>query len=876
MSTWLKFCLAVMSSLLFVPDARKAAAQESLTSVAAPPATAAATQLPEVLPRPREVELRGPLGEVLRRGLLRLSEAPYDNLPWIQADLDPSLPVDRIFREWSGDVSGRYIEVMSLTSTREPTASDLLSDLLRAVPNLQKPDGHFGGEIGNAVQTLEFRQQPVFWGNARLLVALVTAARELQQPELLGPAKRIGDFFVPIVDAVCVPQNAARWKDEAQDSFSFVTDFFPAVEGLALLYETTRDAHYLAAAERMAEFFLQFDHEPNGHSHGNMSAWRGILELYRVTGKTLYREQSVRKWERVTRHGFVWPIGGTGEGWSLGGGLKNAVGGRSITEACADSDWLRFNLALWHDTGDTRYLDLAERHVHNQYLANQALNGGHGHRPVLVDSQGLITGLDGVAACDATWCCSLHGPLGLVYLKSYLAAGSDTGVFVNFPLDFTSQVTSRGVAWTVTCRARPDYLSGRAELDIELASQGTTPAGPDPVPVPVPVQNTLLVRMPVWASSVRVTDADGHAVTAPLADGYLRIERAFAAGDPLHMVFETGLALEGRAGQKIDVQRGEVTRVPDAALTAGPLVLFASGLRSPTNLLLLSDAQGRLRSLAMGDNRLRTIALPSPETTAEQLVTATDPREVSLAPWSGAPAATLFVNHWLVVQENTWSEATRSKLSVLASSAARSVFGENLEQRPQFWNAPAGWRFTPAGVEVARRWSIQAEDLVVSGGGIGLWAGEGYRDYRFEFAVCLPRESDGVVGWVVRAKNPCEGILFQIESADSTQLAERDPRTRPNSLRSYVVRPGDLGSRLELKDVVSLPKPVMRGESHEVAVECVRDGISVSLDGLVVHTQKDYGMADGSVGFRAGAGMEDGSRGANEVGLFRQIRLTQR
>ena len=69
----------------------------------------------------------------------------------------------------------------------------------------------------------------------------------------------------------------------------------------------------------------------------------------------------------------------------------------------------------------------------------------------------------------------------------------------------------------------------------------------------------------------------------------------FAAGDPIHLVFETGLALEGRTGQKIDVQRGEVTRVTDAALTAGPWVLFATGLRSPTNLLLLSDAQGKSR-----------------------------------------------------------------------------------------------------------------------------------------------------------------------------------------------------------------------------------------------------------------------------------------
>ncbi len=144
------------------------------------------------------------------------------------------------------------------------------------------------------------------------------------------------------------------------------------------------------------------------------------------------------------------------------------------------------------------------------------------------------------------------------------------------------------------------------------------------------------------------------------------------------------------------------------------------------------------------------------------------------------------------------------------------------------------------------------------------------------FAMCLPQDNDGLVGWVVRAKNSCEGILFQIECADSTLPTERDPRTRPNSLRSYVVLPGDLGSRLDLKEVIALSKPVLRGESHDIATECVGNDVSVYLDGNLVHTQKDYGMSEGSVGFRAGAGMEDGSQGAREVGWFRQIRLIMR
>jgi hypothetical protein len=863
MTLRINHCVTVLISLVCVAWTCRAEAHERPASTAANVSQPKTTWLPEVLPRPRDVELRGPLGEALQRGLSRLRVKPYDSLPWIRADLDQSEQVDRIFKEWSGDVSGRYIEVMSLTSSTGPATRDLLRELLPAVPALQRADGHFGGEIGDAAKQLEYRQQPVFWGNTRLLVGLITAARELGQPALLEPAKRIGDFYVPLVDALCVPQNADRWKNEAQDSFSFITDFFPAVEGLALLYGATHEKRYLDAAERMAAFFLQFDHEPNGHSHGNLSAWRGILELYELTGKAQYGEQSIRKWERVTSQGFVWPIGGSGEGWSHGGGLKNAVGGRSITEACADSDWLRFNLKLWHCTGQTVYLDAAERHVHNQYLANQAVNGGHGHRPVLVDGQGQITGLDGAAACDATWCCSLHGPLGLEYLKSYLAAGSDSGVFVNFPLDFASKVTSRGVAWTVTCRAKPDYLNGRAELDIELSPQGAANA----------VQTTLLVRVPAWARSIHATDAEGHAITALVDGGYLHIDRSFAAGSPVHLDVETGLALEGRALRKIEPPCGQVTRIADAALTAGPLVLFATGLRSPANLLLLSDSKGQLRPLAIKDQGLHSIALPGSEITTEQLATGDEMRPVKLAPWSGVPDATLFVNHWMVVPEASLSDAAKAALSAQASRSTLSTFGEDLERRPPFWNAPAGWRFTQAGLEVSRRWSIQAQDLVVSGGGVGLLAGESYRDYRFEFAACLPQDSDGLVGWVVRAKNSCEGILFQIECADSTLPAERDPRTRQNSLRSYVIRPGDLGSRLELKEVVALPKPVARGESHDVATECIGDTVSVYVDGNLVLKQKDFGMSEGSVGFRAGAGMEDGSQGAREVGLFRKIRL---
>ena len=61
----------------------------------------------------REVTLAGPLGVALRRGVARLAEPPYTE-PWLRADV--SFEINRIFTNYSGDASGRFLELATLTS----------------------------------------------------------------------------------------------------------------------------------------------------------------------------------------------------------------------------------------------------------------------------------------------------------------------------------------------------------------------------------------------------------------------------------------------------------------------------------------------------------------------------------------------------------------------------------------------------------------------------------------------------------------------------------------------------------------------------------------------------------------------------------------
>ena len=365
----------------------------------------------------------------------------------------------------------------------------------------------------------------MLWGNARLLVGLVTAAQQFHDEELLASARRLGDFYVNTADQLCSPAREADYRSSGTYGDGYTCCYFPAIEGLAMLYRATKDDRYLKHAERMAEFFTKFDCLPVEHSHGNLCAWRGILDLYEITGNRTYLDRAKAKWDAAMKGGFVWPLGGVGEHWYV------FFPG---DEGCSESDWLRFNLDLWRFTGQTRYLDVAERLLENQYATNQCPNGGYGMAHLDGDSAGPVAAIEKIE--EWPFCCSFHGPLGLHFLKGYLAAGCERGVIVNFPYDFIAPVKAAGREWSVSVRSKPDYVRGHTRMEIELAPRDKAAVA----------RGTLWVRIPEWASGAKVVAGAGDPVPAPAEGGYLRIQRDFKAGDKLTVDFQNTLVLEGR------------------------------------------------------------------------------------------------------------------------------------------------------------------------------------------------------------------------------------------------------------------------------------------------------------------------------------------
>src|ERR1035437_10899775 len=82
----------------------------------------------------KQVQLAGPLAETFARGVARLAGEPY-TLDWLLADV--SFKMGRIFTNYSGDVSGRFLELAVLSSPPGRLSPPTHAHALAEVANYQ-------------------------------------------------------------------------------------------------------------------------------------------------------------------------------------------------------------------------------------------------------------------------------------------------------------------------------------------------------------------------------------------------------------------------------------------------------------------------------------------------------------------------------------------------------------------------------------------------------------------------------------------------------------------------------------------------------------------------------------------------------------------
>lgn len=383
----------------------------------------------------------------------------------------------RRFTNYSGDVSGRYIDALSAAARSlglQPFPA--LQQVLQGLMPLQKPDGHFGDPLSQS--GVQDNDMAMMWGNGRLLIGLMEYHRLTQSPEVLAAARRIGDFLVtaaPVFNSETVRQAFSEGK--------FAVGYIcwtQHIEGLVELYRRTRDARYLELARQMAD---RTRREPLQHSHGFLASLRGILELYRVTGDRQCLELVQREWTGILE---------TGNRLASGAIPERLDDTAHRTEGCSEADWLRLNLELWAETRLNRYLEEAELVLFNEFSFNQFDTGDFGHYDFFPSKHSefkppLSPVGYGQQSARAWWCCTLHGLRAFPEVLKHSLRREGSVLFVDLPAD--GRIADEGL------EVRADSTFSR-DASVRIRVRGTSPA-----------ITAIDVREPEWADGVEAAQS---------------------------------------------------------------------------------------------------------------------------------------------------------------------------------------------------------------------------------------------------------------------------------------------------------------------------------------------------------------------------------
>jgi len=487
-----------------------------------------------------------PAGELAERIALTAERLTTRGVPAFTDEMilaDVTLDARRRFYNFSGDLSGRYLEALSMLPA-PGRSQNSLDQLAAKILQNQQADGRFGrADLAFTAKEIGPEHMALLWGNGRLLVGLMRYYEVTENPPTLAAARRLADFLLGVRQAAKTPEVAKRLQ--GQGAFGYIC-FTQLTEGLALLGLATGERRYFEAA---AEIFPLLPPRGVQHSHGYLTTLRGALTLADVTADAGLQKRVEKLWIDLSNStdyivdGSVLEYFGWGDpaNMPLLNEAKAASGGLPRNEGCGLADVVRLTLQLFRMTGKLVYLEQAERCYVNAFTHNQFATGDFGSRVWFEDGFTPTPSVD-----RAWWCCTMHG---------YRAFRDVLESAVNAQGDVVSVHLFEDLDWRRT-----------AELRLRRSATGAT------IEFEKPFAGTLRVRLPQWSSATTV-ERNGKA--ANVATGpYAEVGRGFAAGETVELEFSNRLQLHGANGQATAIDSlGKKAR--RAAMYCGPFLMVA-------------------------------------------------------------------------------------------------------------------------------------------------------------------------------------------------------------------------------------------------------------------------------------------------------------
>ena len=198
------------------------------------------------------------------------------------------------------------------------------------------------------------------------------------------------------------------WKLSTDTGCAFI-----ALDGITQVAQVLGEKRLYPLIETMIARFLQIDKVGlRCQTHATLSATRGILRYYELTGRKEYLAAATEIYALYRKHGMT-----------LNYANYNWFERPEWTEPCAVVDALSIAFSLFRFAEDFRYAEDANRMLWNALKFAQRNNGGFGCDTCLTLENGTLSIKN---IYEAYWCCTMRGAEGIrmAALNQYLEEGN--------------------------------------------------------------------------------------------------------------------------------------------------------------------------------------------------------------------------------------------------------------------------------------------------------------------------------------------------------------------------------------------------------------------------------------------------------------------
>lgn len=339
------------------------------------------------------------LNERIRLNHKRMGEPFYD-IDNVFADIDA---------KWPGDKEGRallaFVSLVNAGTDKIPCMEQMIEKL----PSMLNGRGYLG-----PIKEEFFEQQ--LSGHSWLLRGLCEYYLKYGKKEILDIAVGIAEnLYLPLSGKICdYPVQRFEQNDggvdghtaESCDGWLLSTDTccaFMSIDGLSQVYEITGDKRIKSLLDEMTETFMKIDKRKiKAQTHCTLTAARGMLRLYAVSGEKKYLECAQEIFSLYVNYGMTY----TYENYNWWGRPE------TWTEPCAVVDSLMLATELFKITGDAQYRTYAARIFHNGFATLQRCNGGAGTQKIVCETRSILQ----ISGFEAMQCCTMRLAEGLRYI----------------------------------------------------------------------------------------------------------------------------------------------------------------------------------------------------------------------------------------------------------------------------------------------------------------------------------------------------------------------------------------------------------------------------------------------------------------------------